>query len=103
MSEDQLRSIAESLNIKGSKKMDRAGLGFAILDEEARLESQKPVEAAPKPAKKRGRPSKKDKEEKPAEKPAEKPVEKKTGEKPEEKPAAKPAEKPAQDAAAFGS
>jgi len=95
MSEDQLRSIAESLNIKGSKKMDRAGLGFAILDEEARLESQKPVEAAPKPAKKRGRPSKKDKEEKPAEKPAEK----KTAEKPAEKPAAKPAEKPAQDAA----
>ena len=59
MSEDQLRSIADSLNIKGTKKMDRASLGFAILDQEAVIESQKPV--APKPAaKKRGRPRKED-------------------------------------------
>ncbi len=57
MSEDQLRSIAESLNIKGAKKMDRATLGFSILDQEAVLESQKAD--APKPAaKKRGRPKK---------------------------------------------
>ena len=60
MSEEQLRSIAESLEIKGAKKMDRAALGFAILDQEAVIESQKPSE--PKPAaKKRGRPKKEDK------------------------------------------
>ena len=60
MSEEQLRSIAESLEIKGAKKMDRAALGFAILDQEAVIESQNPSE--PKPAaKKRGRPKKEDK------------------------------------------
>ena len=94
MSEDQLRSIAESLDIKGAKKMDRAGLGFAILDKEAVIESQKPTE--PKPAaKKRGRPKKEapkadvkpvpeqPKEEKPAEeKKPEKPEGKKRGRKP---------------------
>ena len=94
MSEDQLRSIAESLDIKGAKKMDRAGLGFAILDKEAVIESQKPTE--PKPAaKKRGRPKKdapkadvkpvpeQPKEEKPAEeKKPEKPEGKKRGRKP---------------------
>ena len=57
MSEEQLRSIAESLGIKGAKKMDRAGLGFAILDQEAVIESQKPAEVKPA-AKKRGRPKK---------------------------------------------
>ena len=57
MSEEQLRSIAESLDIKGAKKMDRAGLGFAILDREAVIESQKPADAKPA-AKKRGRPKK---------------------------------------------
>ena len=57
MTEDQLRTLAESLNIKNFKKLDRPNLGFAILDEEARLESVKPSE--PKPAaKKRGRPRK---------------------------------------------
>ena len=57
MTEDQLRALAESLNIKNFKKLDRPNLGFAILDEEARLESVKPSE--PKPAaKKRGRPRK---------------------------------------------
>ena len=85
MSEDQLRSIAESLDIKGAKKMDRAGLGFAILDKEAVIESQKPSEPKQPAAKKRGRPKKEapkadvkpapeqPKEEKPAEekKPAE--------------------------------
>ena len=63
MSEDQLRSIAESMNIKGAKKMSRADLGFAILDQQAISESQKPVISEPK-AKRRGRPPKK--EEKPA-------------------------------------
>ena len=56
MSEEQLRSIAEALNIKGAKKLDRAGLGFAILDQEAIAESQKPAQE-PKP-RKRGRPRK---------------------------------------------
>lgn len=56
MSEDQLRSIAESLNIKNAKKLDRPNLGFAILDEEARLESLKPIPDN-KP-RKRGRPKK---------------------------------------------
>jgi len=66
--------------------MDKAGLGYAILDREAVLESQKPVQSAPKP-KKRGRPRKEDKapaaapaaQEKPAEAPAE---EKKTADAP---------------------
>ena len=57
MSEQDLRNLADSLEIKGTKKMDRAGLGFAILDQEALLESQKPA-PSPKPAKKRGRPKK---------------------------------------------
>ena len=57
MSEDQLRSIAESMNIKGAKKMDLATLGFAILDQQAILEAQKPTEQEPK-SKKRGRPRK---------------------------------------------
>ena len=82
MSEEQLRSIAESLDIKGAKKMDRAALGFAILDAQAIVESKKPVEPkaqkAPKSpaAKKRGRPKKEEapaapvKEEAPAAAPA---------------------------------
>ena len=104
MSEEQLRSIAESLDIKGNKKMDRATLGFAILDQEALLESQKPqVPAAPKQSK-RGRPRKEEKAQEAApapekpkkqqqkkEKPADKPADK------EEKPAA---EKPASPAPA---
>ena len=32
MSEDQLKSIAESLNIKVAKKQDLSDLRFAILD-----------------------------------------------------------------------
>ena len=69
MSEQELRTLAESLDIKGTKKMDKAGLGYAILDQEALLESQKPaIQPQPK-AKKRGRPKKE--EQKPAEKPVE--------------------------------
>ncbi len=111
MSEDQLRSIAESLEIKGIKKMDAAAVRYAILDEEARIESQKPAEAKPA-ARKRGRPRKA--EEKPAEtsapaasapaaqeaKPAEKQpaANKKKVAKKAEKPAAPAAEKPAEPA-----
>ena len=88
MSEQELRNLADSLGIKGTKKMDKAGLGYSILDQEALLESQKPA-PSPKPAaKKRGRPKKED-----GKKPEEKPVEKKA-----EKPAEKPVEKPAKKA-----
>ena len=62
MSEQQLRALGEKLNIKNAKKLSMEELGFAILDEEARIESQKPVEDKPRP--KRGRPAKK-KEDKP--------------------------------------
>lgn len=41
MSEEQLRSLGESMNIKGAKKMDLMNLGFEILDEQARSASQK--------------------------------------------------------------
>ncbi len=58
MSEDQLRSLAETIEIKGTKKMDRAALGYAILDREAVIESQKPAAAATEKPRKRGRPRK---------------------------------------------
>ena len=61
MSEEQLRALGENLSIKNAKKLDLETLGFAILDEEARIESQKPIEEKPR---KRGRPTKK-KEDKP--------------------------------------
>ncbi len=95
MSEQQLRELADSLEIKGTKKMDKAGLGYAILDQEAVLESQKPVQSAPK-QKKRGRPRK---EEKPAQAEAAAPVAPVVQEKPAEAPASaeetKPADAPA--------
>ena len=102
MSEEQLRSLGESMSIKGAQKMDLMSLGFAILDQQAIMESQKP-QPENKP-KKRGRPRKEEKaakaEEKPAEKPAEenpKPDAPKRGRKPAkaaEKPAAPAEEKP---------
>ena len=58
MSEEQLRTTAESLDIKGWKKMDRAALGFAILDTQAVIESQKPAAAPESKTRKRGRPKK---------------------------------------------
>ncbi len=58
MSEEQLRTLAESLEIKGSKKMDREALGFSILDKEAVIESQRPAAAPENKPKKRGRPRK---------------------------------------------
>ncbi len=72
MSEEQLRAVAEELQIKNAKKMNMQDLGFAILDAQAVIEAQKPVEEKEK-TRKRGRPAKK-KEEKPKqEKPAEAP------------------------------
>ena len=101
MSEEQLRALGESLNIKGFKKMDIHTLGFAILDAQATLASQNPAEEPQQ--KKRGRPRKTDKPaaDKPAaEKPAEekpaatKPAKKAAAAKEEGKPAeAKPASK----------
>ena len=91
MSEEQLRSLGESMNIKGAQKMDLMTLGFAILDQQAITESQKPLpENKPK---KRGRPKKEEKPAKADEKPAEEAVKAeapKKGRKP-----AKAAEKPA--------
>ena len=68
MSEEQLRSLGESMSIKGAQKMDLMSLGFAILDQQAITESQKPLpESKPK---KRGRPKKEEKPAKAEEKPA---------------------------------
>ena len=56
MSEEQLRTLADELGIKGTKKMNAEALGFAILDQEAVITSKQP---APQPEKrKRGRPKK---------------------------------------------
>ena len=97
MSEEQLRSVAESLEIKGAQKMDRASLGFAILDKQAVLESQKPSAPQENKPKKRGRPKKEAADNKAV-------AEKKQPEKPaEEKPKPEPvAEKPAEAATAEG-
>ena len=67
MSEEQLRSLGESMNIKGAKKMDLMNLGFEILDEQARSASQKSEaepEANTNKPKKRGRPKKEKADEK---------------------------------------
>ena len=55
MGEEQLRTLASSLEVKDTKKINKDDLAFAILDRQAVLESQKPSE--PK-SKKRGRPRK---------------------------------------------
>ena len=100
MSEEQLRSVAESLDIKGAHKMDRASLGFAILDTQAVLESQKPAAPQENKPKKRGRP-KKEAAEKPAQekKPAAKPAEEAQ---PSRQPATPAKDKPAETPAAEG-
>lgn len=56
MSLEQLQSIADELQIKGTKKMDNESLAYAILDQEALITSKQPEE--PRPARKRGRPRK---------------------------------------------
>ena len=84
MDADKLHALAEDLNIKGHKKMEKDDLVYAILDEEAR---QNAANAPEKPSKaKRGRPKK-------DEKAADRQVKKEAEQKPEEKPAAKNAEK----------
>ena len=122
MTEDQLRTLADELGIKGTKRMNAENLGYAILDKEASIASKQPE---PQPEKrKRGRPkkaaetpasqpataqpeekkpeSKKEKqarkEAKPEQSPAKKqPAEKKEKAPKEEKPAVAPA-KPAEQA-----
>ena len=84
MDTDQLHSLAEGLNIKGHKKMEKEDLVYAILDEEAR---QNAANAPEKPVKAKKNHPKKD------EKPAEKEVKKEAGEKAAEKPAAQKVEK----------
>ncbi len=79
---DQLRSLAEELNVKNYKRMQKDDLVYAILDEEAKQNALKAPEQPAKP--KRGRPRK---ETKPTAEP--KPVEKKETEKAAEAPAAK--------------
>lgn len=54
MSDEQLHNLADELDIKGSKKMDRETLGYAILDQEAVITSKQPEPEK----KKRGRPKK---------------------------------------------
>ena len=58
MSDEQLRALAEELKIKNYKKLDRENLGYAILDEEARAASLKPIEKVKPERGRRGRPKK---------------------------------------------
>ena len=74
---EQLRSLASELQVKGTKRLDKDGLVYAILDREAELNAKNAPAKDSKP--RRGRPKK---EEKPAaeakaEVPENKPVEKK--------------------------
>ena len=48
MSEDQLRSLADELGIKGTKKMDAEALGYAILDQEAVNKSKEQPQQQPR-------------------------------------------------------
>ena len=107
MSEDQLRSLADELGIKGTKKMDAEALGYAILDQEAVNKSkEQPQQTQEK--RKRGRP-KKDASETQASKPApapapapekKQPKEKKQAAAKENSPAAVNENKPAEEKAA---
>ena len=54
---DKLQALANDLGVKGIKKMDKEALVYAILDAEAIKSAQSPIE---RPAKKRGRPTKKE-------------------------------------------
>ena len=70
---EQLQALATDLGMKSFKRLAKEDLVYAILDEEARLNS---LNAPEKPAqKKRGRPKQKVEVEKTVEKPVEKPVE----------------------------
>ncbi len=95
MSEDQLRSLADELGIKGTKKMDAEALGYAILDQEAVNKSKEQPQQQPQEKRKRGRP-KKEAEAAPAKEkkqPKEKPA-------PAQAPVQAPAQAPAESNAA---
>ena len=79
---EQLRSLASELQVKGTKRLDKDGLVYAILDREAELNAKNAPEKDSKP--RRGRPKK-----------DVKPVEAKTEAKPEVK-AEVPENKPAE-------
>ena len=122
MTEDQLRTLADELGIKGTKRMNAENLGYAILDKEASIASKQPEPqqekrkrgrpkktadaattqpAAAQPEEKKPEPKKEKqarKEAKPEQSPAKKqPAEKKEKARKEEKPAVAPA-KPAEQA-----
>ena len=61
MSLEQLQKLASELGIKVSKKMTAETLGFAILDRQAEIQSQKPSETPAPKQQRRGRPRKEDK------------------------------------------
>ena len=78
MDVEQLRTLAESLNVKGFKKMEKDDLVYAVLDEEAKQNALKAPEKKEKS--KRGRPRKEETEQKAEQKTEpkqEKPIEKK--------------------------
>lgn len=56
MDMDQLRSLASELEVKGSKRMEKDDLVYAILDKEAEQNAKNAAQE--KPAKRRGRPKK---------------------------------------------
>ena len=56
MDVEQLRALAEELNVKGFKKLEKEDLVYAVLDEEAKQNALKAPEKKEKP--KRGRPRK---------------------------------------------
>ncbi|MBQ8021875.1 MAG: transcription termination factor Rho [Bacteroidales bacterium] len=104
MSEEQLRTLADELGIKGTKKMSTENLGYAILDQEAVNTSKQPE---PQPEKrKRGRPKKESaasengKEEKKAPKAENKKPAQKAAKDNSPKPVAKKEEQPVQEQAA---
>lgn len=68
MTEEQLRALGNELKIKKAKDMDLMELGYAILDEEAKIASKVP-DPEPSQKKKRGRPRKEETAKKPAETP----------------------------------
>ena len=95
MSLEQLKEVATGIGIKVTKKMTAEDIGYAILDQEAIMQSKKPSQApgAASNNKKRGRPRKEDKS-------ASKPVEPKAAE--VKAPEAKTPEKPAEAARKAG-
>lgn len=94
MTEEQLRALGAELNIRKAKDMDLADLGYAILDEEAKIASKIP-DPEPAQKKKRGRPRKTETAQKnESQKPAAADVQ--NTEKPKGKPG-RPAKKKAED------